>query len=211
MTTKPVIIESPNAAPPRSGGLLWTTPEMYDPVKKRPAFTMQVVAEVFFGMSASWLRKHQRQSNDSVDFGKVEPLRTEFKYHLYRLYDIERIAHVFAEHKVIDGHHLARVVDMVRLVGQLYNYLPSMQTPDLHPEGEIPLGKAAFNVVVPVERATALHLLNQILTDYPHTLPEISCSHFGDHKKTADCDCVLEDALVALRKLEQHLREEDSG
>jgi hypothetical protein len=211
MTTEPMIIESPGAAVPRSGGLLWTTPEMYDPVRKRPAFTVQVVAEVFFGMSAPWLRKHQRQSNESVDFGKVEPLRTQAKYHSYRLYDIERMAHVFAEHRVIDGHHLARVVDMVRLVGQLYGYLPSMRAPELHPEDELPLGHTGFSAVVPAERAAALHLLNQILTDYPRTLPSVSCAHFGDHKKTADCDCVLADALVALRKLEHHLREEGSS
>lgn len=211
MTTEPIFIDSPEAAVPRSGGLLWTTPEMYDAVKGRPAFTVQVVAEVFFGMSAPWLRKHQRQSNQSTFFGKVEPLRTQAKYHSYRLYDIERLAHVFAEHRVIDGNHLARVVDMVRLVAQLYKFLPSMPTPELHPQDELPLGHAGFSAVMPAERAAALHLLNQILTDYPRTLPSVSCEHFGDHKKTEDCDCVLAEALAALRKLEHHLREEGSG
>lgn len=212
MTTEPMFIDAPSVAPLRSGGFLWTTPEMYDPDRKRPAFTVQVVAEVFFGMSGPWLRKHQRQSSESVDLGKVEPLRTEAKYHSYRLWDIERMAHAFASHQVIDGVHLERVVTMVRIVAQLYGYLPMIQPPSLDPADEMPMGHTGFSEIMPHGRAETFHLLNRLLKassrEEPHT--PLSCSHYGDHKKNKNCDVLLVRALDAVMKLERHLQRREA-
>jgi hypothetical protein len=203
--TEPMIVDPSGAAQPRSGGFLWTTPEMYDPVKEKPAFTVQTVAEVFFGRSAPWLRKWQRQANQSTDLGRVESLRSRAGYHHYRLYDIERLAHVFAEHKVIDGDHLSHVVSVVRLVAQSYNYLPSSTPPSLDPDDEMPWGYVGFRQLMPAERAEMFHLLNRLL-DNPSEEAVLSCTQFGDHKKSKDCNRLLDQTLYAVRELERHLR-----
>ena len=204
--TEPMFIDSPSADAPHSGSFLWTTPEMYDPERKQPAFTVQVVAEVFFGKSGSWLRKHQRQSNQSVELGKVEALRTESGYHSYRLYDIERMAHVFASHQVIDGVHLERVVTMVRTVAQLYNYLPMIQPPSLDPKHEMPVGYVGFSEMMPKERAEVFTLLNRLLATPHSELTPLSCSQYGNHAKDKNCDAVLDKAYKALLRLERHFR-----
>jgi hypothetical protein len=206
MTAEPMFIDTPSAAALRSGPL-WTTPEMYDPERKRPAFSVKTTAEVFFGMSAPWLRKHQRQSNFSMALGKVEPLRTPVKYHLYRLYDIERLAHTFAGHQVIDGIRLERIITMVQIVAQLHGYLPIIQPPSLKPQAEMPLGHTGFSTVMPETRASALHLMTQILHSSDGVVPNgISCLGYGDHQEGEDCRWLLRDALKALRKLEKHLQ-----
>lgn len=205
MTTEPMFIESPSAVTPHSGSFLWTTPEMYDPVRKRPAFTVQVVAEVFFGMSGPWLRKWQRQANTSPELGTVEPLRTQAKYHSYRLYDIERMAHAFASHQVIDGVHLERVVTMVRTVAQLHGYLPVIQPPTLDPDEELVAGHGKLREAIPPERAEVFHLLHRLMEVSHDEMPGLSCAQYGTHKKNRNCDVLLAQAVAAVMKLERHL------
>jgi hypothetical protein len=209
MTVKPMLIDTPSAESPRSG-FLWTTPEMYDPERKRPAFSVKVTAEVFFGMSGSWLRKHQRQSNFSTELGQVEPLRTPVKYHLYRLYDIERLGHTFAKHQVIDGVHLERIVTMVRIVAQIYGYLPLIDPPSLESVDEMPLGHVGFWQLMPQERADAFHLVNRLIDATGEEMPPLSCAHFGDHRKSTDCNVLLDQAVYGVKELERHLRREET-
>jgi hypothetical protein len=178
---------------------------MYDPVRKRPAFTVQVVAEVFFGMSGPWLRKWQRQANTSPELGTVEPLRTEAKYHSYRLYDIERMAHAFASHQVIDGVHLERVVTMVRTVAQLYGFLPVIQPPMLDPDEEIVAGHGRLRDSMSSERAEVFHLLSRLMDVHHDEMSALSCRQYGTHKKTRNCDVLLAQAVDAVTKLERHL------
>jgi hypothetical protein len=119
---EPLILADPAIYMPEDRDF-WTTPEMYDPVRRRPAFMVKETANVFFGMSPQWLRKHLRIGSTIVDGEDWQPERSDSNYRLFRLYDIERIAHALAENRVITGQHLELVTIMVKTSAQMHHYI----------------------------------------------------------------------------------------
>lgn len=134
-----LVLADPEVITP-PGQSLWTTPEMFDPDRKRPAYTMATVAQVFFMKSTPWLRAHIRPRTfkgkpifddsgqrvlhtRSSEYGVVEPPRTGAGHHLWRLYDIERLAYAFHEHHVITTVELENCIRMVKLQAKMAGYL----------------------------------------------------------------------------------------
>lgn len=120
----------------------WTTPEMYDPDTMSPTYAMGVVAQFFFFKSTAWLRQKLRiQRLDDLgrpmfhedgrkviialedDLGPIEPPRTVADHHAWRLHDIERLAHFFARHHVIDVDTLLQVIRVIKNQAKGHGYL----------------------------------------------------------------------------------------
>ena len=115
---------------PQPAFSLHTTPEMFDHDRFVPAYNQSEVARCFFGRSPSWLRKHQMLHHtllpgESGGPGElVEPLRNPSTGRpAWRLYDIERLAHALAAHRVITGRELELAVTMVTTSAKIYSYL----------------------------------------------------------------------------------------
>jgi hypothetical protein len=102
---------------------LWSTPDMYDSESRHPAFAMHEVARCFFGRSVGWLRKHLNpvttvsagtvMNNLSRRWGLVQPLRTDAGAQVFRLYDIERLAHALYENGVLDEERFLSTISIV--------------------------------------------------------------------------------------------------
>lgn len=95
---------------------------MFDGV--RPIFAMHEVARCFFGMSVKWLRKHLAPLPGpdgtvehhwiSEEFGEVEWLERPSGAKIFRLHDIEKLAHAFFEHGMLQPEHLIAVIKIVK-------------------------------------------------------------------------------------------------
>jgi hypothetical protein len=105
----------------------WLFPRQFEPIKPgstvRPTFTVTEVAKVFFARSAAWLRNSERKATlddkPLVDF----LARDAGERREYTLYDIERIAHSFAQGGLIPGERLRLVLRLLQLEAQLWRYL----------------------------------------------------------------------------------------
>lgn len=135
-------ITGPQVSTP-GGRRFCTTPEMYDPDELRPTYNMATVASIFYCRSTPWLRQKIRTLqveqakargtyNDQGvlltspledDLGPIDPPRTQSNHHAWRLYDIERMAHLFARNNIIEGEHLVEVIKMVKLQAKGYGFL----------------------------------------------------------------------------------------
>lgn len=140
--TKSPTITGPQVSTP-GGRRFVTTPEMYDPDELRPTYNMAIVAGTFFFRSTPWLRQKIRTvqvdqakargsySEEGVlltspledDLGPIDPPRTESNHHAWRLYDIERMAHLFARNSIIEGEHLVLIIQTVKLQAKGYGFL----------------------------------------------------------------------------------------
>jgi hypothetical protein len=105
----------------------WLFPHPLEPTKPgavvRPVFTVNEVGKFFFARSAAWMRTSERKATldgePLVDFlGRVVGER---RY--YTLYDIERIAHAFAQAGVISGERLRLALRLLQLEAHCWRYL----------------------------------------------------------------------------------------
>lgn len=120
---QPLILADPELLTPPDRRL-WTTPKMVNEQRMWPTYSPHEVAKCFFGFSTAWLRKHlQARRNISDEFGVIEPPRKESGQMIFRLYDVERLAHAFAEHGVIDAARLGFVVRLVKTHAQMHRFL----------------------------------------------------------------------------------------
>lgn len=118
----PVDIVSEQLSPPE--GAFWTTPEMYSERTGEPGFTINEVARLFFGRSRQWLRKHVWYGHLLIDGEEVIiPREADTGYLRWRLYDIERTALALTQSGYLQIGQLERVIGIVKLVAQNYNYL----------------------------------------------------------------------------------------
>lgn len=121
---EPVIIGTIEVRP--GDNPLWSSPGM-----DGPTWRIHEVAKTFFGRSPGWLRKHLRpvpsKSGEarhyvSSEYGTVKPHRSDNGSHEFRLYDIERLAHAFFEHNVIEPERLAYTLKAIRAVMGLWGF-----------------------------------------------------------------------------------------
>jgi len=120
---QPLILAQVDLRTP-DGQDFWTTPEMWDPVHHYPTFAVHEVAKCFFGMSPGWLRSHLRSTTSTLlDEESVFPLRTTSGARMFRLWDIERLAHAFAVNRVITGRQLELTVMMVKTAARLHQFI----------------------------------------------------------------------------------------
>lgn len=109
------------------GRLLWTSPEMYDPVKGQPVYTTTQVGKFFFGRGTRWMYKHLliEPKLDHPEIGTLDLLRTSrsrVPARRWRLYDVELFAHILAAHQSIQGVQLARTIRVIKLSAEMWGY-----------------------------------------------------------------------------------------
>jgi hypothetical protein len=105
----------------------WLFPRQFEPIKPgstvRPTFTVNEVSKFFFARSSAWLRTNERKAYwDDIPLpeflGREVGARRE-----YTLYDIERIAHAFAQSGFINGERLRIALRLLQLEAQCWRYL----------------------------------------------------------------------------------------
>jgi hypothetical protein len=105
----------------------WLFPRQFEPAKPgsmvRPTFTVTEVAKLFFARSSAWMRNNERKATldeqPLVEFlGRGAGERRE-----YTLYDIERIAHAFAQGGIINGERLRIALRLLQLEALLWRYI----------------------------------------------------------------------------------------
>lgn len=118
---EPLIIADPalHTPPDRE---FWTTPEMLNE-HGRPKFGVSEVAKCFFGRSPFWARRLLQQRWEDPEGNLFEVPRSASGDRWFRLYDIERWAHILAHHTVLDGRQLELVVFMVKTNAQLHGFI----------------------------------------------------------------------------------------
>ena len=91
-------------------------------IGKAPTFTVSEVAKFFFARSPSWLRELERKATlDGKPFSDRGQHGVERRY---TFYDIERLAHAFAESNFITGERLRLALKVLRVEAAMWRYLP---------------------------------------------------------------------------------------
>lgn len=107
-------------------GQFFTDETMYNPRTGEPGYTIHEVARFFFGRSRIWLQKHVWGGHLLLDGKPVQIPREQGNDYLrWRLVDIERTAYALAQGGYLKVPHLQRVIGIVLLVAENYQYLLS--------------------------------------------------------------------------------------
>lgn len=106
-----------NAADPEvrlpPGRLYWSDPSMVNPKKGTPTYSMSEVAKFFFGRSYIWLRNQMRWYHPEID--ELLNLPRPHGGTRFRLYDVEVLAGMLVERRIIEGERYLIAVSLVRL------------------------------------------------------------------------------------------------
>lgn len=97
--------------------------------RQAPFFRVNVVAQVFFGMSASWLRLKLNpdashpdtwfvRDGKRMEFRRLNPAKPSAR--VFTLADIEPMAYSLRAFGVIDSARLVQILDVVRAMATLY-------------------------------------------------------------------------------------------
>jgi hypothetical protein len=87
----------------------WVTEEMVVKAGSLPTFTVQQVSEVFFGKSATWLRKRLWERST-----RFTPGKTLSGHRRFDLSQIEDLAHMLLEDDAISPLQFAMVIRMIK-------------------------------------------------------------------------------------------------
>lgn len=105
----------------------WLFPHQFEPIRPgqsvRPTFTVTEVAKFFFARSPAWMRANEKKS-----YWDEKPLSEFLGRRIgdrreYTLYDIERIAHSFAQSGFISGERLRIALRLLQLEAHCWRYL----------------------------------------------------------------------------------------
>lgn len=146
---EPIIIAEPDLLNPPDGRF-WLHDEQFTRDHKDllvkgdrkgrivPNFSVQETAKFFFGRSSDWLRWRYESDDVRDEEGSIikpgrhpngffvldgvplEPKKAPSGYRYYTLADIERMAHALAQNGVLDGTELSMVIQLVKLVSQIW-------------------------------------------------------------------------------------------
>lgn len=105
----------------------WLFPKQFEAIKPgstvRPTFTVNEVAKFFFARSAAWLRTTERKATlDDQPLSKFLG-RGVGERREYTLFDIERLAHSFAQGGFISGERLRIALRLLQLEAHCWRYL----------------------------------------------------------------------------------------
>jgi hypothetical protein len=105
----------------------WLFSHQFEPVKPgstvRPTYNVTEVAKFFFARSPAWMRNNERKAAlDNVPLTEVLG-RGAGERREYTLYDIERIAHSFAQSGFINGERLRIALRLLQLEAHCWRYL----------------------------------------------------------------------------------------
>jgi hypothetical protein len=100
---------------------------LFDKPQEKPVFGAGEVAMFFFARTAPWFRKAE---NRVIADGLIEarPSRgrnypNSARWQYYNFYEIERLAHAFAESGIITGERLRLALKLLKAEGVLWRYL----------------------------------------------------------------------------------------
>jgi hypothetical protein len=105
----------------------WLFPHQFEAIKPgsrvRPTYNVNEVGKFFFARSAAWMRANEKKAAlDGIPLievlGRGAGARRE-----YTLYDIERVAHSFAQGGVISGERLRLALRLLQLEAHCWRYL----------------------------------------------------------------------------------------
>jgi hypothetical protein len=96
---------------------------MFDYEKRSPAYSISETAKCFFGMSPGWIRWRLRQRFTDAAGVAFELERSPAGDRYFRLYDIERWAHMMADHQALSTRHLELVIMAVKVNAQLHEFI----------------------------------------------------------------------------------------
>lgn len=125
-----VVAEPENIAPPQ-GRRFWLDDSMFATDRKgllTPRFSVQAVAQVFFGNGPDWLRWRMRPDPDNgrpdgyflLDGKPLTIKRTDAGARYFTLADVERMATALAQEGAIDGLQLSNIVMMVKYCARIH-------------------------------------------------------------------------------------------
>jgi hypothetical protein len=100
---------------------------LYGVEEEGPTYTVSQVAETFFARSSHWIRLQERNGKVTLDGRPVADRKTPQGARIYRLADIELLAHALAEHHVISAMQLALALQAVQSVAGVWGLLPSQR------------------------------------------------------------------------------------
>lgn len=95
----------------------WVTEEMFRQRERAPEFSVQEVAEVFFGHSATWLRKKLWERSQVW-----QPSRSDAGHRQFGLHQIEDLAHLLLGEGVLKPLPFAMVIRHVKASAIQYRY-----------------------------------------------------------------------------------------
>lgn len=121
--SRPALIISDAALP--SDEWLFPEPLVAPPGRIiRPLYGVPETAKFFFGRGSSWLRVNERKAMlDGKPLEEVIGPRDANQRREYTLYDIERMAHAFAESQIITGERLRLALRLLQLQAHVWRYL----------------------------------------------------------------------------------------
>jgi hypothetical protein len=111
---------------PPYGREYWLTDDMMPKNKNgelKPALSVSVVGQVFFGHSGDWLRRMHKLGDVFIDGKLFEPKRTKVGDRYYTLADVERLAEALLQSGKIDGMQFIAAIHLVRWVAFQYGIL----------------------------------------------------------------------------------------
>lgn len=124
----------------------WTTPDMYNERWMRNFFSTKDVATVFFGRSRTWLQHLMPITDDEI--GPIEPILLDSGHRRWRLWDVERQAHVLLRARKISVSHFGLVINVVKSVATMYGYdVGDPQYRNLWDSSEDPVRTQALGLV----------------------------------------------------------------
>lgn len=101
----------------------WVMPEVLAAIPNLPMFSIGVVAQAFFGMHPDtlryWVWREIKKGGPILDGNRME-IRSNGKYRIYSIADVERLAHALAQAGYIDGERLGRIILMVKTNAQMF-------------------------------------------------------------------------------------------
>lgn len=159
----------------------WTSPDMYNANWLRNVFSTKEVAEVFFGRSRTWLYHLMPITDDEV--GPIEPIILESGHRHWRLWDIERQAHVLLRAHKISVSRFGLVINVIKSVATMYGY-----------DVGDPQYRALWDAGEDSVRTQALGLVQDQLAADQNTPTKDRTEQLADV------------AAWAIRKLEEHLK-----
>jgi hypothetical protein len=158
----------------------WVTKEMVTKAGGLPVFTVQQVSEVFFGKSATWLRKRLFERK-----GRYEPGKTKSGHRRFDLHQIEDLAHMLLEEDAFSPLQFTLAIRMIK----------SSAIQHLYEIGDTGFLLGHWNGAMMVRRLAVTHLMVR--------LEELDAGRDPRKLLVPEAERAISEAAEAIRRAEQ--------